>query len=156
LKNQQVIERQQRLLASARWVESGLVFTSAIGTPLDERNVRREFKAILERADLPTMRIHDLRHSTATILLTQGVHPRVVMEALGHSQVSLTLDTYSHVSPTLQAEAAKRMNDAINDIGCQNGKQSSAQSEESEIPEEKMVSRLGIEPRTRSKVSCGS
>ena len=57
--------------------------------------------------------MHDLRHTAATLLLTQGVHPRVVMETLGHSQVSLTLDTYSHVLPGLQVEAARRMDDAI-------------------------------------------
>jgi hypothetical protein len=69
---------------------------------------------------LPDLRLHDLRHTTATLLLTQGVHPRVVMETLGHSQVSLTLDTYSHVLPGLQAEAARRLEDAIGcQIGCQ-------------------------------------
>ena len=55
------------------------------------------------------MRIHDLRHTCASLLLAQGVHPRVVMEALGHSQISLTLDTYSHVLPSLGAEAASKM-----------------------------------------------
>jgi hypothetical protein len=69
---------------------------------------------------VPDLRLHDLRHTTATLLLEQGVHPRVVMETLGHSQVSLTLDTYSHVLPGLQTEAAKRMQDAIGcQIGCQ-------------------------------------
>jgi integrase len=56
------------------------------------------------------MRIHDLRHSCATLLLAQGVNPRAVMETLGHSQVSLTLNTYSHVLPSLQRDAAARMN----------------------------------------------
>ncbi len=84
------------------------------------------------------MRIHDLRHTAATLLLAQGVHPRVVMETLGHSQVSLTLDTYSHVLPSLQAEAAKRMDDAIGcQIGCQNEKGSSEEPQESQISEEK-------------------
>ena len=69
------------------------------------------------------MRIHDLRHTTATLLLTQGVHPRVVMDTLGHSQVSLTLDTYSHVIPGLRADAADRLDDAVGN-GCQNGRQS--------------------------------
>ena len=59
------------------------------------------------------MRIHDLRHSCATLLLAQGVNPRVVMETLGHSQVSLTLNTYSHVLPSLQRDAAARMNDVL-------------------------------------------
>jgi len=85
------------------------VFTSTSGTPLDERNVRRAFKDILAAAKLPRIRIHDLRHTCASLLLAQGVHPRVVMETLGHSQISLTLDTYSHVLPALQQEAARQI-----------------------------------------------
>jgi hypothetical protein len=88
-------------------------------------------------------------HTTATLLLTQGVHPRVVMEALGHSQISLTLDTYSHVIPGLQADAALRMQDALG-IGSQNDSQdanaSSAQVEELKDSGKKVVSRLGIDP----------
>ena len=88
------------------------MLTSSIGTPLEPRNVTRQFKALLTAAKLPDMRLHDLRHSCATLLLAQGVNPRVVMETLGHSQVSLTLNTYSHVLPALQHEAAARM-DAV-------------------------------------------
>jgi integrase len=71
---------------------------------------RRAIKTLLKAAKLPDMRLHDLRHSCATLLLAQGVNPRVVMETLGHSQVSLTLNTYSHVLPALQRDAAARMN----------------------------------------------
>ncbi len=67
------------------------MFTTSIGTPLEARNVVRSFKAILARAGLPDVRFHDLRHSCATLLLVQGVSPRVVMEILGHSQISLTM-----------------------------------------------------------------
>jgi Phage integrase family len=63
----------------------------------------RQFKALLTAANLPNIRLHDLRHSCATLLLAQGVNPRVVMETLGHSQESLTLNTYSHVLPALRA-----------------------------------------------------
>lgn len=94
-------------------MESGLVFTTSIGTALDERNVRREFRAILDAAKLPVMRIHDLRHTCASLLLAQGVHPRVVMETLGHSQISITMDTYSHVMPALGVEAAQKMSAAL-------------------------------------------
>ena len=86
------------------------MLTSSLGTPLEPRNVTRQFKALLTAAKLPDMRLHDLRHSCATLLLAQGVNPRVVMETLGHSQVSLTLNTYSHVLPALQHDAAVRMN----------------------------------------------
>ena len=125
-----------------------------------ERNVRRVFKDLLMEAELPPMRIHDLRHTTATLLLAQAVHPRVVMETLGHSQISLTLDTYSHVIPGLQAEAAKRMNDALGSIGsqngCQDGQPGSEQPVEGVNSLGKVVSRLGIEPRTRRLRVCCS
>lgn len=87
-----------------------MVFTSPIGTALDARNVTREFQALIKTANLPSMRFHDLRHTAATLLLAQGVDPRTIMETLGHSQISLTLNTYSHVLPALQGEAARRMN----------------------------------------------
>jgi integrase len=109
LTRQRTSQKKDRLKAGSKWTDSGLVFTTAIGTPLDERNVRREFDSILKAAKLPGMRIHDLRHTCASLLLAQGVHPRVVMETLGHSQISLTLDTYSHVLPALGVEAASKM-----------------------------------------------
>ncbi len=62
---------------------------------------------------LPSIRFHDLRHSAATLFLSQGVHPKVVQERLGHSQISVTLDTYSHVLPTLQKEAAQKIDDVL-------------------------------------------
>jgi integrase len=88
------------------------VFTTPIGTPTDPRSVTREFTAMLKAADLPHIRFHDLRHTAATLLLAQGVDPRTIMETLGHSQISLTLNTYSHVLPALQADATAKM-DAI-------------------------------------------
>ena len=94
------------------WHDSGLVFTSPIGTPLDPRNVTREFRSMLIAASVPLVRFHDLRHTAATLLLSQGVDPRTIMETLGHSQISLTLNTYSHVLPALQAAAADKL-DAI-------------------------------------------
>jgi hypothetical protein len=134
-----------------------LVFTSTIGTPLDERNVRREFKELLKEAELPPMRIHDLRHTTATLLLAQGVSPRVVMETLGHSQISLTMDTYTYVLPSLQREAAERMQDAIGcQIGCQAEANASGEERESQISEGNLVSREGIEPSTRRLRVCCS
>jgi integrase len=112
LRAHRVRQLEARLAAGARWQERGFVFTSGIGTPLEPRRITREFTALLQSAGLPVIRLHDLRHSCATLLLVQGVSPRVVMETLGHSQVSLTLNTYSHVLPALQREAATKM-DAI-------------------------------------------
>ena len=105
-------QREERLAAGAKWHDSGLIFTTPIGTPLDGRNVNRLFKAILRDAELPAIRYHDLRHTAATLLLAQGVDPRTIMETLGHSQISLTLNTYAHVVPSLQREAAAKI-DAI-------------------------------------------
>ena len=89
-----------------------LVFTTTIGTPLEGGKVTRGFQEKLARAGLPKLRTHDLRHTFASLLLAQGLHPRIVMETLGHSQISLTMNTYSHVMPAMQREAADRM-DAI-------------------------------------------
>jgi hypothetical protein len=75
LKRQQEHQRGDHLLAGSRWVDGGLVFTTIIGTPLDERNVRRVFKAVLKSAELPAIRIHDLRHTTATLLPHPGSAP---------------------------------------------------------------------------------
>jgi integrase len=67
---------------------------------------------MLAAANIPHVRFHDLRHTAATLLLAQGVDPRTIMETLGHSQISLTLNTYAHVLPALQSDAADKM-DAI-------------------------------------------
>jgi integrase len=71
------------------------------------------FKSVLKKAGFPPMRFHDLRHSAATILLSMGIHPKVVQELLGHNQISMTMDIYSHVLPTMQKDAMERMNDAL-------------------------------------------
>ena len=108
-------QRQERLLAGSRWHDDtrGLVFTSTIGTPMDGIAVTRRFQALLAGASLPHQRFHDLRHACASLLLAQGVAPRVVMETLGHSQISLTLNTYSHVIPALGRAAADRMDEML-------------------------------------------
>ena len=110
LKGHRTRQLEERLAAGGAWEDSGLVFTSPIGSTLDPRNATREFKALLRAAELPNIRFHDLRHTAATLLLAQGVDPRTIMETLGHSQISLTMNTYSHVLPALQADAAHRMN----------------------------------------------
>lgn len=103
----------ERLAAGEKWQEQGLVFPSSVGTPLDPRSLARSFARLCDRADIRRPRFHDLRHTFATLLLAQGVSPRVVMETLGHSQISLTMDTYSHVLPVLQRDAADRMEAAL-------------------------------------------
>ncbi len=102
-----------RSFAGERWQERGMMFTSKIGTCLDHRNVYREFKAILRKAGLPDIRFHDLRHTAATLMLQEGIHPKIVQERLRHAQIYITMDTYSHVLPTMQDEAAKKMDKLI-------------------------------------------
>ena len=107
------IQEQEKRLAGSRWQEGDYVFTSGIGTPMEPRNLERAYREILAIAGLHHVRIHDLRHTAATLLLTQGVHPRVVMELLGHSQIAITMNTYSHVVPSLMKEAANQMDAAL-------------------------------------------
>lgn len=106
-------QMEERLAAGTRWVEQGLVFTTPKGTPIDPRNLLRRFHAVCELAGIGQRRFHDLRHTCASLLLAQNVHPRVVMETLGHSQMGLTMDTYSHVLPVLQRDAADLMDRAL-------------------------------------------
>ena len=90
-----------------------LVFVTTHGTPLDGITITRRFQHILAGAGLPHQRFHDLRHACASLLLAQGVPARVVMETLGHSEISLTLNTYSHVMPSVGREAAERMDQLL-------------------------------------------
>jgi integrase len=90
------------------------VFCSSCGGPLRRTHVHANtFKPMLAKAGLPDIRFHDLRHTSATLLLSAGVHPKVVQERLGHSQISVTLDIYSHVLPTLQLEAAGKLDQIL-------------------------------------------
>jgi hypothetical protein len=81
--------------------------------PLHPSSCDKAKKPLLRRAGLPNIRFHDLRHTCATLLLTKGVHPKMISEVLGHSSVSITLDTYSHVSPGLGGVAARAMEDVL-------------------------------------------
>ncbi len=94
--------------------DEGLVFATEAGTPMNPSNLRRRsFAPLLKRAWLPNIRFHDLRHSAATLLLLQGVHPKFVQELLGHSTISITLDTYSHVLPGMGDQTARAMEDVL-------------------------------------------
>jgi integrase len=104
-------EHKARMLAEGHL--DGPVFCNTAGGFLRKSNfIRQVFKPLLKKAGLPDIRFHDLRHTSATLLLAQGVHPKVVQERLGHSQISLTLDTYSHVLPSMGQEAAAKL-DAV-------------------------------------------
>ena len=115
LERHQVRHQRERARAGELWQEHGLVFTTATGQPLDATGVTSALQRHLLRAGLRRQRFHDLRHACASLLLSRGVSPRVVMEVLGHSQISLTLDTYSHVLPSLLSDAAAQMDDLLRD-----------------------------------------
>jgi integrase len=87
------------------------VFCTKVGTPVSVHNLHnRSWKPLLKKLGLPpSTRFHDLRHTCATLLLTRGVHPKIVSEMLGHGSISITLDVYSHVLPNLQSEAVRAM-----------------------------------------------
>jgi integrase len=98
-----------RALAGDRWQENGLVFPSEIGTPLEERNVLRRFQTICEANELPKLRVYDLRHTHASLLIHEGVHPKKISERLGHSSIKLTMDTYGHLFEGSDRDSADKM-----------------------------------------------
>lgn len=112
----QEIQQTERLFAGERWKEYGLIFPSTIGTPFEPRNLYRHFINSLTKANLPKFRFHDLRHTAATLMLQSNIHPKVVQERLGHSTITLTLDTYSHVVPSMQVEAAEILDGLLTTI----------------------------------------
>jgi integrase len=113
-------QQQERIIAGDRWQEYDLLFPSTLGTPMDPSNMYKDFKDTLKKAGLPDIRFHDLRHTAATLMLQQGTHPKIVQERLGHSNISLTMDTYSHVLPSMQEEAAEKMDEILVPIDVSN------------------------------------
>ncbi|MGZ3626551.1 MAG: site-specific integrase [Ktedonobacteraceae bacterium] len=105
LKEHRVRQLEMRLQAGSKWTENDLVFCNV----LHPARLYLMFQRVLEEAGVPHIRFHDLRHSAATILLSMGVHVKVVQEMLGHSRISMTLDTYSHVLPGMQEAAVEKL-----------------------------------------------
>jgi len=137
--------------------------------PLDHSNVTKEFKRILKAAGLPDMRLHDLRHSCASLLVGEGVNLKVVQDILGHSQISVTADTYAHVGRPSRQDAASRIDTALGwsnpsssapvgvNAGVKTPPPEAEANENLQIPWEFVVSPLGIEPRTnRLRVCCST
>jgi integrase len=106
-------QSEERLSVGVAWQYPDLVFTTALGQPLQGSTVTRSFQELLARAGLRRLRFHDLRHACASLLLAQGAHPRVIMETLGHSRIDLTMNTYAHVIPALRREAATMIDTAL-------------------------------------------
>jgi integrase len=107
LKAWRKVQATERLAWGPAWTDSGLVFTREDGRPLHPREVTRAFTRHVLAAGLPIIRLHDLRHTHATLALAAGVHPKVVQERLGHANIAITLDTYSHAVPALEEQAAR-------------------------------------------------
>lgn len=102
------------MLRAASYEDSGPVFVMGKGTPLDARNIiNRSFNPLLEKAMLPPIRFHDLRHTCATVLLSKGVNPKFVQELLGHADIKMTLGMYSHFLPSVGDQTAMAMESAL-------------------------------------------
>lgn len=100
-----------------KFTDDDLVFCTVEGKPIRPNTVTRAWTTLAIKAGLKVIRLHDARHTHASIMLKQGIHPKVVQERLGHSSIQMTLDTYSHVAPGIQAAAANRFDEVINNTG---------------------------------------
>lgn len=98
-----------RRLADESWQENSLLFPSLAGTPLEERNVLRRFQVICKTNGLPRLRLYDLRHTHASLLINEGVHPKKISERLGHSSIKLMMDTYGHLFEGSDRDSAEKM-----------------------------------------------
>ncbi|MGW0703224.1 tyrosine-type recombinase/integrase [Streptomyces sp. NPDC002867] len=117
LKEHRGWQDQERETAGAHWSDSGLVFTTPTGRPLDPANLTRRFRSFLNRAGLRRIRFHDLRHSTATLLLEQGIDLVVIKELLGHAHIGVTAGVYAHVRLRLQRQAIDTLSNALSPTG---------------------------------------
>jgi integrase len=109
LKRHRKIQLEEKIQFGGEFNKPDLVFCSQAGTPMNPRNVNRRFDQLVDIHQMPSISFHGLRHTHATILLSQGVNVKVISERLGHSNIKITLQTYSHVLPTMQQEAAKKL-----------------------------------------------
>jgi integrase len=113
LRRQRTRQREQRLAAGAAYTDQGFVFTTPLGAPLHINAVAARFDKVARQAGVPRIRFHDLRHTAATLMLANGEHPKKVQAQLGHANISITLDRYSHVTEGMQRDAADRLEELI-------------------------------------------
>ncbi|MBI2877441.1 MAG: site-specific integrase [Candidatus Tectomicrobia bacterium] len=113
LRHHKASQAQEKLLLGQAYQDHGLVFCQPDGRPLDPHTFGDNFKRSLKTAGLPHIRVHDARHTFATLLLELGEHPKTVQTILGHSNIAMTLDLYSHVSLELEKRAANKLNTAL-------------------------------------------
>ncbi len=114
LRRHKAEQNAKRLKLGKGYADHGFAFAKALGEPLSMNNLgQREYARLIQKAGVKKIRFHDLRHTCATILMSQGIPPKVVQERLGHSDISITLNRYSHVTPTMQENAAQVMGDIL-------------------------------------------
>ena len=113
LRDYRMRQLEERIAWGPAWHDSGFVFTKEDGRPLHPDHVSKRFDRVVRSSGLPRIRFHDLRHTYATLALQADVHPKVVSERLGHANISITLDTYSHAIPALDEEAARRVAELV-------------------------------------------
>ena len=120
-------QAEERIAAGPAWTNHDLVFTTTLGGPVNRNNlVKRNLRSALVKAEIgewvgegrkrrfiPKIRLYDLRHTCATLLLAAGINPKIVSERLGHASIVLTLDTYSHVLPTMQQDATDKLDSML-------------------------------------------
>jgi len=116
LRNRFNNQNEARQKACEKWVENGLLFTTRHGTPHHPRNLLRDFKIFLKKVGLPIIRFHDLRHTAASLMLNHGIPVMVVSRRLGHAKPSITLDVYGHMIPSMQIEAAQKIDELITPV----------------------------------------
>lgn len=109
LKKQKAMLEKEKEALDPNYQDNDLVVPSEVGTPINPSNLRRAFERLIKEANVPRIRFHDLRHTHATLLLANGINPKVISERLGHSNVKITLETYSHVLPSMQEEVVAKL-----------------------------------------------
>jgi len=111
MKRRNIRQKEEQLAAGTEWKGNpdNLVFTTMIGTPLEPRNVHRQFKSILTKAEVEEVRFHDLRHTCATLLFANKTPGKQVQELLGHSRLSTTMDIYVHTDEGTREDTASRL-----------------------------------------------
>lgn len=113
LKDHRRGQNERRLALGEVWQDHDLVFAAANGNPINPDNVGRDFRRLAQRANVPLIRIHDLRHTHVTLALQAGVNTKALSEAIGHSDISITLGTYAHVMPEQRLEVAEKVSVAL-------------------------------------------
>lgn len=113
LRRHKEAQAAERLAAGPLWRDRDLVFANRQGGFLSVKEIYASYHRVLDRAGVPRLRFHDLRHTAATLMLSRGMHPKVASEMLGHSSIAITLDLYSHVTETMQREAARAIDSLL-------------------------------------------